>query len=136
MKYAKSIWVCLFFIALIGCTKSDSVALGDIQVGLEEEIILETGLMLKVLKVEDSRCAVDAVCVWEGQALVTVFLEYKDKAETIQIARCNGSSSLCEEAIIEIFEHRIEVLDVRPFPVLDVVVDDEDWEIVLNISQI
>ena len=116
MKDSISVWFWVFFIALTSCTKSDTVALGDLQIGLEEEVMLETGLILKVLKVEDSRCAVDAICVWEGQALVTIFLEYDGNSETVQIAKCNGATALCEEAIIEVLKHRIEVLEVSPFP--------------------
>ena len=128
-----SIWL---FAGLLSCSKSELVSFGDIMVGFEEEIEFKSGLKLKVVDIEDSRCPADAVCIWEGQALVTLWLEFKDDVETVQIAKCNGSSTLCEKSTIEILDHRFQVIEVNPFPILDVEVKDNEWEVLLQVEQL
>lgn len=73
--YVRSFGVALLAALSVGCTDATEPKLGEefqLRVG-ETVVVSDIGLWLAFLEVsEDSRCALQAMCVWAGDAAVVV----------------------------------------------------------------
>jgi hypothetical protein len=108
-----------FFILLLSfCTDPTDPELGDIfelAFGQTTEIHNEN-LSIKFLEVvEDSRCPLDAVCVWEGNAEI-VLLANQD---TVSL------NTTLEPKIIDVGSYTIELISVSPYPETTIVIANE-----------
>ena len=129
--------VILFTLGIfLSCNKTDLIPLGQVELNIKDPVEFESGLELEISDVNDSRCPLEVVCVWEGEALVTFDIQFDGQSESIQISKCNGESPQCKDSIVEKLGHRFHVLDVLPFPKIDVEVPDEDYVIIMQIQQL
>ena len=95
MKNLKIIIVVISSIISIGSCSKEGDFIQDIDVKIEEAFdikineeatIPDRSLTLKVIDVlEDSRCAVDAVCVWEGQVKLEIEITNNQVTTTREI---------------------------------------------------
>jgi len=109
---------------------------------LNHELTLKTGdirnfkqdnLSIKVLNINDSRCPIGVVCVWQGEATVTLSV-----SEVISFDEANGM------VVLSTFHHPVDTMsnfvfrlvDVLPYPVYGVEVPDKDKKVVLKIDRI
>ncbi len=82
---------------------------------------------------EDSRCPANAICVWEGQARVTI--EINENFETLSKELTIGSLQNNQSKIINIGHYTIELLKVIPYPEkTSSQVDESDYSIQLVIT--
>lgn len=76
----------------------------------------------------DSRCPLNAECMWEGKA--TVMLTITDGNESIDFTLDGiGADTL-------LLGHRIEFTDLLPYPVAGEAIDPEEKELKLNITKL
>jgi len=85
-------------------------------------------LQVKVTKIEDSRCPSDVVCVWQGEAKVTVATEQAGNFSTIL--------STYDNLIDTLGDYSIELISIQPYPVSDKVIKSEDYDVKLKINMI
>jgi hypothetical protein len=137
MKTTGLVTIILLFL-LGSCTKDQDTG------GLEmnKEVILKTGdildsksdnLYIKVLNINDSRCPIGVVCVWQGEATVT--LEVK---ETSSFDEAIGSVVLStfHQPVDTVSGYIFRLIDVLPYPVYGVEVPEKDKKVVLKIDRI
>ena len=83
----------------------------EIKVG-DSAILANQGLIIKYMAVtEDSRCPINAICVWEGNASVT--LELKNSISDQMITRLNTNLNLKS---IDFFGVNIILTELNPYP--------------------
>lgn len=88
----------------------------------------ENSLKVEITNIEDSRCPTDVICVWQGEARVTVKTEQPELFTTILSTYDNQIDTLCN--------YSIELIDVQPYPVSDQVIKTEDYGVTLRIKKI
>lgn len=88
-------------------------------------------LTLRWLAVEDSRCAVDVVCIWAGEVAVTLEVGRGDD-ETVQLRLLHrpGRQPEPERAL----DHELRLLAVEPLPREGVTPDRDEWVATLEIT--
>ena len=131
-------FILLFLFILGSCKKEQETA----SFGLNQEVTLKTGdilssksenLSVKVLKISDSRCAIGVVCVWQGEATVT--LEVK---ETSSFDEAIGTVILStfHQQVDTVNNFILKLIDVLPYPKYGVEVPDSEKSVVLKISRL
>lgn len=85
--------------------------------------------------VEESRCPADAICVWEGRAVVEIKVQEEEEVAMYILATSN---SVDGDSLLT-FQHNnyeVKLLGVWPFPgVLPGPVTNEDYNIELEITE-
>ena len=85
-------------------------------------------LKFTITEINDSRCPSDVVCVWEGEAVVTVRLEEPQQG-VIEL-------STYDNQIDTIGSFSFELVDVSPYPVSTETIELEDYDITLRINEL
>ena len=92
-----------------------------LKVGETTEIILgevannkQYGISLRVESINDSRCPLGGVCVWQGNALVQLHLKTSKGNYDFTLNTLHDSSHFNNEEIIEGLIYRL--IDVLPYP--------------------
>lgn len=99
----------------------------DFQIG-DEYFSEENSLEFKVSAIQDSRCASDVVCVWEGEAVVKVEVA-SPFSGTLEL-------STFDNQIDTLNNYSFELIQVSPYPISTEVIDLEDYEITLKIKEL
>lgn len=79
---------------------------------------------------EDSRCPLGAVCIWEGNAGITI--TFKSRSQAYSSFRLNTHSSFLTDTLVDGL--RFELIDVLPYPEINKDYAPEDYELLLYIS--
>lgn len=93
-----------------------------------KQVLTYQNLTVRLIAVEDSRCAKGVSCIWAGQLVVTLEVsnEYEDKVEVKLIRKR-------EPEIANAFGYGLLLLDVNPYPKKGKVIQLEDQIIKLKI---
>jgi hypothetical protein len=122
--------VCL---SLWGCDKQQNTtpqAATELSVPLGKPTALNStnlaGVSLNVEKVEDSRCPINALCVWAGVAKVTLAVKQGMESRLLVLGIPNCSSctpelSATQQVVIGSNRYRITLKEVSPYPTGSVV---------------
>tara|TARA_R110002153_G_scaffold30015_1_gene91977 strand:+ start:18147 stop:18608 length:462 start_codon:yes stop_codon:yes gene_type:complete len=96
-----------------------------------EEIVDYQNLKLRLIAVEDSRCATGVTCIWAGQLIVKLEVsnEYSEKQEVKLIRKR-------ESTMANTFGYSLLLLDVEPHPKKGKDIQLSDQIIKLNIQKI
>jgi len=97
-----------------------------------DEALMVHGLELSWLEVNDSRCPQDAVCVWEGE--VGILLGVKDGEEDLGSFALTRHHDGDERARVRIGNRVIELVDVDPYPALEVETERAEYVASLAVS--
>ena len=93
----------------------------QVDVSLDSEGFIEwvTGetLQISLLEVSDSRCAIGAVCIWEGEVTALMSIQVDGTAEEQVELTLPGRDEQRAVAVIDGFA--VRVVAVAPYPVLD-----------------
>ncbi|MBV1869326.1 MAG: META domain-containing protein [Gammaproteobacteria bacterium] len=99
-------------------------------------LISDDSLQLSFIDVEDSRCPVDVVCVWEGEAKVTLLARYGDSdnpvEETLQLT-LNAND---QHSTVTFGDYQLRLFKVRPYPDSRIPTDKKDYKIELAANKI
>lgn len=100
--------------------------------GIGDEVTVDAVLVVRVVEVpHDSRCPVDVVCVWAGNAEV-VLNTVKDGVERAFTLNTFGDPPLAPRSV-EVDGYRITLLRLRPRPRSDVAIPPGDYRAKLEI---
>ena len=88
----------------------------------------EHSLKFKLTEINDSRCAIDVVCVWEGMVTVKINVE-KPVFGTIELNSFNNP-------IDTLANYSFELIDVLPYPISTQTTDLEDYDVMLRVKKI
>ena len=132
----KHLFYLILLIFLASCSTTNESPLGEYTLKVKEPIEFDSGLKLEITLVEDSRCPLDAICVWAGEAVVTFNVEEGENQETLQLGKCGSTSPQCIAHTTDELDYRFSLLDVTPFPELDVEVDESELQIRINVIKL
>jgi hypothetical protein len=85
-------------------------------------------LKFKITEMHDSRCPSDVVCIWQGEALVTIDVETPVQGRL--------SLSTFDNQIDTLGSYSFELVEVLPYPVSTEIITLEEYEITLKIENI
>ncbi len=115
---------CLIFIQ--ACEKSNTTGVGD-SITLPENVTKTVTVQGKTISATatnftDSRCPINADCVWQGYAMVKV--NFKDETKEQDINMCIGaceilSVNLPKTIVLNGKTYKIKLTEVTPYPTLD-----------------
>lgn len=134
-----SVYIAIILLFLMGSCKKDQDPAGS---ELNQELTLKTGdvrnlnpnnLSIKVLNISDSRCPTGVVCVWQGEATVT--LEVKENS-SFDEAIGTLILSTFHQPVDTVSGYIFRLIDVLPYPVYGVEVPEKDKKVVLKIDRI
>jgi hypothetical protein len=87
-------------------------------------------LELRLLSIEDSRCATGVTCIWAGQLVVTLQVSSgQGEQEKVKLIRKR------EPEIANVFGYSLFLLDVEPYPKEGKVISLSEQRVKLNISK-
>lgn len=128
-------------LCLLACDKQE-IAPFDIEAPLGQSTKLSSAIGANILieKVEDSRCPINALCVWVGMAKVSISVVEAQKKTplTLALPECTTCEpKLSESATVRIDgkPYRITLKEVSPYPGTPPVVSQSDYVVTLNVAQ-
>ena len=130
MSLNKTLRLVTFILALFtNCSNNEDATDNDF-------IIYQEGnTKITLLDVMDSRCPINANCVWEGNAEVSMRIEKDNETMDFSLNTAgNINNDLNYPTSTTIFDLFIELLDVQPYPEIDVTYTLEDYVISLNVT--
>ena len=136
LKFKNILGTLIFSALFISCSKDPITSLGEHNLKVKDPIEFESGLQFEITAVEDSRCPLEVVCVWAGEAVVTFNVSMGNKSEIIQLGKCIDPGELCKPSKIELLNHHFELIEVSPFPQADVEVKERDWVVRMSIEEL
>lgn len=120
-------WMMVCFFALTGCTAKSTTVNNNIAkpeeqtakgiavgsaVELQAKVVSQyQNLMLRLIKIEDSRCAVGETCIWAGQLVVTLQVT-NNQNESVEITLLRKREA---ETVFN-FGYSFRLLNVEPHP--------------------
>jgi len=108
-------------IVLASCNKevSNTLKVGEItEIKLREEANnTQYGLSLRVVSIDDTRCPIGVICIWEGNASVQLHLKTKEDEYNFTLDTNRFHPNFNNEVTIEGFNYQL--IDVLPYPVVD-----------------
>lgn len=112
---------------LLSCEKID---LGrEITVELNREYRIDRGLSFTIDSISDYRCPSDLICIWAGDADLYFTFDNNDNFSDI-LNLNNGDTNP-----YNIAGYTIEILDILPYPVSDVIIDPADVIVKLRVEK-
>lgn len=91
-----------------------------------ESITLPDGSVLEFVEVvEDSRCPADAMCIWQGRAVVALELN----GERFKVA------FLGEPASVEVGEYTVTIHEVQPYPLASKPAAPSEYVVTVSVSK-
>ena len=115
----------LLLLVLTGCSSSNDPANDDI-------IVYEEGdIQVLLIDVNDYRCPVNVVCLWEGNAEVSLRLNHGNETEDF-ILHTLGYDEYPDHATVLSLE--IELLEVLPLPFEGMTYDLEDYTVNIHVT--
>ena len=135
----------LFSIAIISlllfsaCNHDDSTPEGVYQLGESFVLAIQqtadcdcSGPSLTFAELlEDSRCPLEAICIWEGRAVVRIDVNQNEETQSIELISRAGYEELARDTIDQLV---ITLLDVMPYPVVNQQVEVADYSIELRVD--
>ena len=85
-------------------------------------------ISLEITNINDSRCPSDVVCIWEGEARIT--LEFKNS--TISVFELSTNGPLIDTVDNYIFK----LIEVNPYPVSTEVLELKDYRIKMDVEKL
>lgn len=96
------------------------------EVAYGEPVTLPDGSDLEFVDVvEDSRCPADAMCIWQGRAVVAFELD----GERFKVA------FLGEPASVEVGEYTVTVHEVQPYPLASQSAEHSEYVVTVSVSK-
>ncbi len=147
MKYLSVLRIVLITFFFSGCFLSQTV--GPVEFELGEPFVLRYGTE-KLLDggsirigfpeiVEDSRCPRDVVCVWEGRAVIWVWMATSPVvSDTVELAIYGYTSAAdtLRHQYADIYPYRIFLLQLDPYPDTRVIVQNRNYKATLRVEPV
>lgn len=105
-----------------------------LKVGQTVIVDKDNNLTIKLVKVNDSRCPINARCIWAGEAVVslTVVKPSQNQGEVVLTSKAGSP----ESAIKTLADNStIKLIDVQPAPIVPSQVQQADYVVTLVVSK-
>lgn len=100
----------------------------EVKVG--NSLVIPNGILITVLDVEDSRCPADVLCVWQGEAKVSINV----KRALQELGKFTLASTVGQET--QIFnQHSVTLVQVQPYPYSSKEILPSDYVITFIVSE-
>lgn len=108
-------------LAFTACTKVDTIepqpVLGTkVVASFGTDFVYKEGLIVKVTKIEDSRCPENVTCVWAGMARVFFTITDNGVSKDVSIDFESKNTPVNTTVELGVQKYNIEVADVLPYP--------------------
>ncbi len=125
--------ILFLLLSIVSCNQNSEKYNETIQLGLGEvDEISETDIEIGFIRVlEDSRCPIGAVCVWEGNGKVEVYT-YKSGTDSILF----GLNTTLDPKKVENRGYDIDLIELSPYPTIDQPFDTSEYRVTLKIQEI
>jgi len=131
--------IAVFLLVFSACTKDEvevaqTPLASKVELSFDTELAYQEGVIIKVTKVEDSRCPQGTTCVWEGMA--KVFFTISDKGVS-KDASIDFESKLTK-TIIDLggVKYEVEVSDVSPYPTNATTINQKDYKVSITVKKL
>lgn len=112
------------------CAKQEMLPVYDLDYG--ETIEHDDQLRIHFKSIADSRCPINVICVWEGQAEVGLDLVFDgDQVHPVTLIERAGHPDLADTTVQGYY---IQLLEVSPYPVDTEPIDPEDYTIRIRVE--
>lgn len=126
MLRVKKPWILLsaIVLCLAACKK----------VELDSSTLYKKGkINIAMLDVQDSRCPIDVTCIWEGSAAVLFEISNGEEALTFTLHTViDVSTGMRSDTTV--FDRKIELLEVNPYPVANTSYTLEDYSVKIKVT--
>lgn len=113
--------LCGFLLLLIGTScKKETLKIN--------EVYHSKNLKLEFRDYNDGRCPLNANCIWVGEAEVYLHAESNEETASIKLTGIGDDTTL--------FGHRIELVDLLPYPEAGVEIGEGKKEVKLNVTKL
>lgn len=128
----KQVILSVFFTLLIftSCNKDEQLKtlVLEQQFQLDQSFVSNDNLLkFKVTGINDSRCPSDVVCIWQGEAVVTIEVE-SPLAGTLELSTLQHQTDTLGSYIFELME-------VAPYPVSTKTIDLSEYNVKLKVEK-
>jgi len=89
-----------------------------------------------LLEVDDGRCPTDVLCFWVGNANISLKMTNGDRTEYFTLdtgENTNDGLNFSKSAIV--LNHKVELLELMPMPVTDIVYTIEDFTVDISVTR-
>ena len=121
-------------VVTVACQESNVARLGQeffLHIG-ESALIEGEKLQIKFLEVvADSRCPIGVTCIWEGEVLCLVEIEYRESVDQITLTEPGLTSWPPGES----FQEYEIAYHVEPYPVAGVEISEEEYRLHLELTK-
>lgn len=136
MKNLLFIYFILALLSIVACnndTVVDQYFLLDFE---EPQTITKGNFDIEFVDlVEETRCPSTVECIWEGRAVVS--LKIVEGIETTYIELATENDVNGTEGLTAIYGNcLIELIEVSPYPTIDIMAPEEDYSLVLEITEL
>lgn len=137
IKLAAAVLTAVMLLSSIPYVKAQSIpAQLDVpfELGLGEQAIVESehDIVVEFTEViQDSRCPSDVVCIWQGQATISISVQVGN-ADPQEFMLTIGAD---ESPAVTFWQHSVELLGLQPYPQSSVQVEPEDYVATLVVSK-
>jgi len=127
------------FLLLLSASTCDNESMLNEEVTInfdETKNFPSDGLSITFDAINDSRCPLDVVCVWQGEARVTLKIDKDRTEETLELKTqglCQDESGPCGEAK-ELLGYRFELLFVYPYPRDGITIEEGDYAVKMMVT--
>ncbi len=125
----------VLFLILIGFTVNasaiDSKGMeqnNQFTVQTNQTITFDTLKITFLKTLEDSRCPLDVTCIWQGRASIKLNAEIENQKKEIIL-------TIGENSTIQMEMYKINLIDLKPYPVSTKIIIPEEYVATLDISK-
>ncbi len=131
----KKLILITFFAAILFYSCEKESIPETFEIGIVEEFhhgemnqSIDNSLKFSITKIEDSRCASDVTCVWEGKTDITIVVESPQSGSIVL--------STFDNLIDTVGNFSFEIIEVSPYPISTQTIELEDYNVNLKIEKL
>lgn len=99
---------------------------GQLKIQMNQSVYFDDYEIIFSEVLEDSRCPVDVICVWEGHASIKLDVKNKDDQNIIL--------TTIDKTTAHFDSYKISLVDIVPYPVSTSTISQEEYSVTLDIS--
>lgn len=99
-----------------------------IEISSEFNAVTPNGVQITLLNVEDSRCPANVLCVWQGEAKVSINIIQNEVGENLALSTTQDKSFQIFNGLV------IKLVDVQPYPYSNKEIPQTDYVVTLVVS--
>jgi len=129
-----TIWAMLI-LGLMACTKAGT-GFNTYDLDYQQEVAIDADNRIKFVEViEDSRCPIDATCIWAGRAVIGFdFTSGTETAFPVVLALGPDNPEAADTTVLD--KYRIELLQVLPAPLTTEDPLPEDYQVRILVEEL